>query len=63
MFINPGPLHFATGVLVGNEIVGAIVTKPCAVGAGPGEAVHVGGKDCGAKVGNDGPKGCAATVW
>ncbi len=41
-----GPPHIAEGVAVGKEISGASVTDPGRVGDGPGEAVHVGGRDC-----------------
>lgn len=57
-----GPPHIADGVVVGGTVInGARVTEPGRVGDGPGDAVHVGGRDCWL-TGSAGPSGCDAKV-
>ncbi len=52
-----GPPHIAAGVVVGGMVInGARVTDPGRVGDGPGDAVHVGGRDCWL-TGSAGPSG------
>lgn len=57
-----GPPHMADGVAVGKDTVGAKVTSPAGVGDGPGETVHVGGRDC-SLIGSAAPSGWEAKAW